>query len=66
MFVMGDKVIPGEIKSSVVDTTVTALAHFEVPLPKGRGITLDGRPIAFDRSVAPARIPTCTATVTYC
>jgi hypothetical protein len=66
MFVMGDKVIPGEIDSYVVDTTATALAHFEVEVPKVRGLTLDGRPIALDRSLPPSRTPTCKATITYC
>jgi len=68
MFVMGNKVVPGEMvkQSAVVDTTVTALTHFEIQLKKGRGISLDGRPTAFDRNVAPARTPICPPTVTYC
>lgn len=64
---MGNKVIEGEMieQSAVIDVVATALTHFEIPLPKGRGHSLDGRPTAFDRSVAPARIPKCPGGL-YC
>ena len=59
MMVRGGDSISGEMDNSVVvDVTVTALTHMEIPLPSGSE-SLDGRPLAFEPNSEIARVPDC-------
>ena len=66
MLVTGGSAIQGEMANDpvIIDVTVMALKHLEIPLPEGEE-ALDGRNSAFDSTVPAAREPTCEKPIFY-
>ena len=66
MLVNGGSTIQGEMTNNpvIIDVTVMALNHLEIPLPEGEE-ALDGRNSAFDSTVPLAREPVCEKPIFY-